>query len=990
MLRSLTASAVLTFLTLLAVDLSAVAAPSSAGRTGGKHLYIVQMREAPVANYKGEVRGLAATKPSKGRRLNKFDPNVTRYADYLRSKQDAVASTIGNFRKVYSYTYALNGFAAELTDEQAAKLRSNPNVLFVIKNKIVKMDTVTTPTFLGLDAPNGLWDQLGGPKDAGDGVVIGVIDSGIWPEHPSFASLGKGPIPTFSGICQAGEQFPATSCNDKVIGARYFNEGFGGDAEVKETFPYEFASPRAADGHGVHTASTAAGNYRVPAQVTAGSQTYKLGRISGMAPAARLAIYKACWGFGDDPAGGCAFVDTAAAIDAAVADGVDVINYSISGSSTSFIDSTEFGFLIAADAGVFVSASAGNDGPGASTVAHNSPWLMTVGAGTHDRIYKAFVKLANGAVYPGASLSNDGLQTNRAIVLSTDAILAGQDPAEAALCFPGTLDPAKVNGKIVVCDRGVNDRVEKSQVVSDAGGVGMILVNLTPNTLNADIHSVPTVHVNETNGAAIKAYVSGTSNPRGRLTGGSREWGVPAPEVVGFSSRGPALAGNGDLLKPDILAPGLDVLAAVSPVENGNDFDFLSGTSMAAPHIAGIAALVIQKHPDWSPAMVKSALMTTATPRNNKDNPILEERSTTPATAFGFGAGQVRPNNAVDPGLVYDAGTGDWLAFLCGTGQACLVPGLIQDPSDLNYPSIAIGALAGSQTVSRTVTNVSGRTSRYSVSVSAPAGIDVVVSPKSFLLAPGASKTYTVKFTTSTAALNTFALGSLTWTDGSHRVRSPIAIRPVALSAPAEVSGTGASGSASYSVGFGYSGPFTTAPRGLIPATLTPGSVVDDPGNDIGGALDSGVGITVIPVTIPAGTTYARFSLFDEEVDGTTDDLDLYVFNATTGAQVAGSGTSTSNEQANIVNPAAGDYLVVVHGFETDGPSANFTLFSWLLGSTAAGNMTVTSPATATLGASGTVTVNWSGLTTGVRYLGSVAYGGATGMPAPTIVSVGP
>jgi subtilisin family serine protease len=991
MVRSLTASAVLTFLTLLAVDLPAEAAkgglhvaPSSSGK---KDLYIVLMKEAPVAKYNGETRGYAATKPTKGQRLRKSDPSVSRYADYLRSKQDATIQSLGA-RKIYNYAYALNGFSAELTEAQANALKSRTDVLSVSKNEIRKLDTVTTPAFLGLDQSNGIWNYLGGPRNAGRGVIIGIIDSGIWPEHPSFAGKKHGYVPDFNGVCQAGEAFPASTCNDKIIGARYYSAGFGGDVQIKATFPYEFASPRAADGHGVHTASTAAGNYRVPASVTEGDETYQLGKISGMAPGAAVAVYKACWGFSDDPAGGCSSVDTSAAIDDAVADGVDVINFSISGSSTSLIDAVEFAFLVAADAGVFVAASAGNSGPTVSTVAHNGPWVMTVAAGTHDRKYVSSVTLGNGASYPGVSLSTNGVPSSP-LVLSSDAVLAGQDPAEAALCFPGTLDPAKVTGKVVICNRGVNDRVEKSQVVGDAGGVGMILTNVTPNSLNADIHTVPTVHVDDISGAAIKAYVASTTTPTAVLAPGTRITGpsVPAPDVASFSSRGPALAGSGDLLKPDIMAPGVDVLAAISPIESGRLYDFLSGTSMASPHIAGIAALIKDKHPDWSPAEIKSALMTTAGTRRNNGSPIQDQATSAAATALDYGAGQVRPNKAIDPGLVYDAGTKDWLAYLCGIRQACFTGIPAIDPSDLNYPSIAIGALAGSQTITRTVTNVSGHYSVYAADVQAPTGIKVSVNPRFFVIGPGKTKTYTVTFTNKDATLNTYALGSLTWTDGNHNVRSPLAVRPVALAAPAQVSSTGAP--TSYTVGFGYSGPFTATPRGLVPATTYVDNVVDDPSNDIGTALSTGVGVKFYEVSIPAGTTYARFSLFSAFTDGAGDDLDLYVFNPA-GNQVAASGNGGSDEEANLVNPAAGTYTVVVHGWEAEGGDSNYTLFQWLLGSADAGNMTITAPATATLGGTGTINLSFSGLTAGTKYLGSVSYSGAPSMPNPTIVRVDP
>jgi len=372
---------------------------------------------------------------------------------------------------------------------------------------------------------------------------------------------------------------------------------------------------------------------------------------------------------------------------------------------------------------------------------------------------------------------------------------------------------------------------------------------------------------------------------------------------------------------------------------------------------------------------IKSALMTTG-------YDVLDAGIGEATRIFRQGAGHVRPNDAANPGLVYEAGWVDWLGFLCGTGQltASYCPSIKIDPSDLNVPSIAIGSLAGQQTIKRRVTNVSGGPLTMNAAVSGVAGIAVTVSPSKLTLANGESKDFTVTFTsTASATLNAYTGGQLTWSDGTHSVRSPIVVRPVALAAPAQVSG-------SYDVSFGYTGPFTVTPRGLVPATQTTGNVVDDPANDINTALSTGVGITVHPIVVPPGTTYARFSLFDNATDG-NDDLDLYVFRPN-GSLAGSSGSGTSAEEVNVLNPVAGTWFVVVHGWQTDGPDANYTLFSWTLGDSDAGNMTVTAPASATIGATGTIGLTFSGLDAATKYLGSVVYGGAAGMPSPTIVRV--
>jgi hypothetical protein len=939
--------------------------------------YIVRMSDNPVVAYDGGIAGLKATKPKNGKKIDPNSSAVSKYADYLKSKHNGALAAVGG-KKVYDYVYSFNGFAAKMTPAQAAKLAAMPGIVTVEKDIKMKLDTNRTPDMLGLTDPGGLWDQLGGSSKAGEGVIVGIVDSGIWPENPSFSDRDENgklvfrQIPGWHGRCRPGENFPASDCNQKMIGATWYNAGFGGDAGTKAAFPYEFISTRDAGGHGSHTASTAAGNYGV--EVTIGSNS--LGMISGMAPRARIAAYKVCWGIGDE--GGCFGSDSVAAIDQAVADGVDVLNFSISGTRTNYLDAVEVAFLFAADAGVFVAASAGNSGPGAGTVAHMSPWLTTVAAGTKDDFYAGTVTAGDGAVYDGASRAS---AVSGDLVYSADVVLAGEDPNQGRLCYPGTLDPALVAGKIVACDRGVIARVAKSQAVEMAGGIGSILMNTGPSSVNADLHYVPTVHVDHIAGAAIRAYAQ-TAGATASLVGNNLE-SVEAPFVASFSSRGPNQAG-GDLLKPDILAPGQDVLAAVSPYSaGGQNWDFYSGTSMSSPHVAGLGALLTHAHPGWTPAMMKSALMTTATTRTNQDNPI-------PGGPFAYGAGHVVPNSAVDPGLVYNAGFVDWLGFLCGTGQlnAGYSPNIGIDPSDLNYPSISIGELAGEQTIVRTVTNV-GAAGTYDVSVDAPAGVDVAVSPSSLTLASGESASYSVTFTTNgSATIGAYTNGSLTWSDGTHDVTSPLVVRPVQLAAPEELASSGADNTLSFDVTFGYNGDYTAAAHGLEPATTQDDNVVDDPANDIDTALGTGVGVTFQLVHAPAGSAFTRISLFDEYTDG-DDDLDLYVWTYPGFSFVGGSGSGTSAEQVNILFPTSEYYFVAVHGWQTDGPDANYTLFDWSVSATPGGSLTIDSaPASATIGTTESIDLSWAGLDLDTKFLGAVSHSDAGGVFGLTLLTV--
>jgi subtilisin family serine protease len=960
-------------------------------RGGSAGVYIARLIDQPVVAYEGGISGLRATKPAKGKKLDPTSPDVVKYVGYLDGKHaEALGKVAG--QKVYDYRYAFNGFAARMSDAEAEKLRDVEGVLTVEKAVEVVMDTATTPAFLGLiDPGSGLWTAPRNIK--GEDVVVGVVDSGVWPDSKSFSDRDAGGKLVYQpnpGIwhgrsCHPGEEWNASMCNQKLIGAQYFCESRG----CNNVLEHEFLSPRDYNGHGTHTASTAAGNEGV---ATTGAASL-FGTVNGIAPRARVAAYKVCW---DNGAGGCGANtgDSVAAIDQAVADGVDVINYSISGTSTDYLDAVEVAYLFAADAGVFVAASAGNSGPTASTVAHISPWLASVAAGTHDRSGTGTVTLGNGAQHQGASLTP--AVASSPLISATDAGVAGAHPDLVRQCFSANLldgnkpvlDPAKVAGKIVVCQRGgpspvaANARVDKSAAVKAAGGVGMILFNVAANSLNADLHSISTVHVDHVVGPTIDAYAK-TAGATAALSQAAVTRTAPAPDTASFSSRGPSRAGGGDILKPDFMLPGQDILASVAPPGNaGKDFDIYSGTSMSSPHVAGAAALLTQAHPDWSPAAMRSAMATTAsTALVSAYNP------------FNAGSGHVRPNLMVNPGLVYDAGFNDYLAFLKGQRLCCAATASIPalDASDLNQPSLAVGDLAGTQTLTRRVTNVGGSAATYTATVAAPAGFTVSVSPSSLTVPSGGTQQFTVTITRTDAPLNTYRFGSLTWSDGTHSVRSPIVVRPVAIASPAELTLSGTSGATSYGIKTGYNGPLAYAKRGLIPSQVFSGTVTDDPTDSFSTANPTGnQGITTHDIVAPAGTSVFRISMFDPETDG-DDDIDLYLYrvNAESTLTLVGtSGGGTSAEQIQLANPTAATYRLFVHGWATDGPDASYSFHAWTLGTADAGNMTATGPATATIGGTGTVNLSWTGLTAGTKYLGTILYNEGATTHATTIVRV--
>lgn len=1005
---SLVSAAALALVGGLAGTTLSIAAPgktasgSAAKAARSNSVYIVRMVDAPVVAYDGKIKGYSATRPKKGEKIDPNDPSVGKYFDYLSATHDSALQKVGGGKKLYSYGYAFNGFAAELSASQADKLRATSRVLSVEKDEIRQIDTSSTPTFLGLDGAAGFWST----RATGEDVIIGIVDGGIWPEQLSFSDrIGANGIPSgnegkkvyqqipgWHGKCTPGEKFNAANCNQKLIGARYYNAGWGGNAAINAFFPFEFNSPRDWAGHGTHTASTAGGNRGVPATgITVG-----FGSINGIAPRARIAAYKVCWA--DQPTGGgCFSSDSVAAVDQAVADGVDVINFSVSGSRTNFLDSVDVAFLFAADAGVFVATSAGNAGPTSSTVAHPGPWMTTVAAGTHNRNGTGSTTLGNGATYNGASYAS--ALASSPLIDSTSAGLPGADPVFVELCYSAAdnvvddvptpvLDPAKVAGKIVLCKRGVTALVNKSGAVEAAGGVGAIIYNdpVGATTVLPLAHAVPAVHVVAADGLAIKSYIASEgASATASIAAATIVLNAPAPFTASFSSRGPLLAGGGDLLKPDVIAPGQDVLAGVAPPNNsGRLFDLYSGTSMSSPHVAGIAALFKELHPNWSPMAIKSALMTTGSDVLDGGTPA---PSTNPILIFRQGAGHVQPNLAANPGLVFDAGFNDWLAFLCGTttgvGPATCAAlsglGYSLDPSDMNVASIAIGDLPGTQTVKRRVTNV-GAPATYTAAINGPAGFAVEVSPAALDLATGETQEFTVSFSRLTAPLGAYAGGQLSWSDGTTNVRIPMVVRPIVLSAPVQVSGNG--DPINYNLTFGYDGEFSATARGLIPAVTTAGVVSDDPTN--GACSLTSPNAQLIPVIVPAGTTYARFALFDADVNAGTD-IDLCVFNGAT--LVGTSGSATSAEEVNLLNPAAATYTVVVQGWGVVG-SSPFKLHTWLLGTADAGNMTVTAPAAATAGTTAAINLSFSGLAAGTRYLGSVAYAGIDGLPSPTIVRV--
>ncbi|HKT55941.1 MAG TPA: S8 family serine peptidase [Microbacterium sp.] len=910
-------------------------------------------------------------------------------------------------RQTTDFTNALNGFAVTVDQRAAAKLAKQPGVAAVIPDEMRYPQAVADQVQAAKEAPAAVANALNGflgltaKKGAyangidGRGTIVGVIDTGIWPEQPMFRNDPTLPAPkalepvdgttcAFGNTSWNADDTPFT-CNRKIIGAREFLNTYKANTGLTKD---EFDSARDNEGHGTHTASTAAGDANVQSVVFGVDKDI----VSGIAPKAQIIAYKA---LGD--AGGYSS-DLSQAIDQAVADGVDVINYSIGGGAR-VVSSDTLSFLFAADAGIFAAVSAGNDGPGAKTVGGpaNVPWVTAVGATTMPRNYAGSIHLGNGTVYHGTSITKG---TGTAPIV--DAARAGlPGKADPGLCLEGSLDTAKVAGAIVLCQRGQNGRVAKSSEVERAGGVGMVLFNAVDvDTMFSDDFSVPTVMIDRTPGEAIRSWVNSTAHPTAQLVNdGIDTLPMYSPTMTYFSSRGETVP-NGDIIKPDISAPGAQIMAGNTPkpsdpsVPAGELWQAIAGTSMSSPVVAGTYALLKQAHPDWSAATAKSALMTQAY------TGVRDNDRVSPATPFATGSGFARlgepaaKGSAFQPGLVYDAGINDYLGFLCEDGRtafgdaaktcaALAAAGYPTTSADLNYPSIGIKAVPGTATVTRTVTNVSAKKISADAVIQAPAGYSVQVSPASLQVAPGESASFTVTVRNTGAAVGEWKFGSLTWKGSGYSVRSPIAVKGVAIHAPASITGSGTSGTATAGVTVGVSGAFTASAHGLVGTTHNVATVAQDPDQTFPSGDDGQGGVTKISFTL-SGVDHARWKL------QLPDPYDLDVYLVTGGKVVAQSTNGGTDEQIDLDHPADGVYTMYVHGWAVGATPVEFDLKSWLIPSTTGGSLSVTSggSASVTPGTTVPVEVGWSGLTAGDDYLGTIGLGVDGKQLATTVVEV--
>ncbi|XP_023539892.1 subtilisin-like protease SBT4.15 [Cucurbita pepo subsp. pepo] len=661
--------------------------------------------------------------------------------------------------KIYSYGRSFNGFAAKLLPHEAQKLAKEKGVVSVFQSTTRKLHTTRSWDFLGLSVAASHRNAA-----AESDMIVGLLDSGIWMGSPSFKDDGYGEIPSkWKGHCVTGHNF--TGCNRKVIGARFFNL-----QEIDATINQ---SPTDEVGHGSHTSSTVAG------ATVDGASLYGIagGTARGGVPAARIAMYKVCWNVG------CTDADLLAGFDHAIADGVDIISVSIGGGLREFFeDPIAIGSFHAMAKGILTSCSAGNNGPGLTTVENSAPWIMTVAASTIDRDFSTVVKLGNNKKFQGISLNTFSTKKKMSPLISGGRAALPNHP-NARWCDGGSLDKGKVKGKILYC----LGSLDQEYTISELGGVGVI-ANLMNNTEVLAVTPIPATHLSSQDSDIVETYINSTQKPKAVIMK-TTTTKTEAPFLAYFSSRGPQFIAR-DILKPDVAAPGMNILAANTklatiPTGKHSTFDIMSGTSMACPHVAAAAAYLKTFHPTWSPAAIKSALMTTATPLK-----IGESQD-----ELGAGAGQINPTKAVNPGLIFDLSRTSYISFLCnknhyaGTALAILTgdssfncsavtPNTGSD--GLNYPSmyvpIDLQATAVSAVFHRIVTHVGSGPSTYKAKVKSPMGLSVRVLPEA-LKFKRANETRSFKVMVKGAVAaegNVLLKASLEWNDSKHNVRIPI------------------------------------------------------------------------------------------------------------------------------------------------------------------------------------------------------------------------
>lgn len=937
-----------------------------------RRTYLIRLVDDAVPTYDGGVPGLQPTAPDPGETLDPDSAPVREYQEFLVEEQVSLIQRLDRIagRDVevpFTYQFAVNGFAAVLTPEEAREIALDPAVASISLDEERELHTDRGPQLIG--APT-LWNaqaELGLPEDIkGEGVVIGTIDTGISPGNQSFADVGgdgydhDNPYGSFLGVCDpanpdsAGGFDPGFPCNDKLVGAYVF--GALNDTAVDY------------DGHGSHTSSTSGGNVVNDVVVETPTFTTPPFDISGVAPHANVISYLGC----------CSVSGLTAAIDQAIADGVDAINYSIGSSAPSQLwdDFDTVGFLNARAAGIFVATSNGNAGPFEATTGSPSdaPWITSVGASQHDRNNGNILTDLNSSAGPLPDIV--GKSTTGSLG-ATPIVYAGDfgDP----LCGDTTGHEAEFAGNIVVCDRGVFGRVQKSQNVAGQGAAGFVLIQAEADgpSLLGDTYVIPGVFITFADGQVLLDWLATGTGHEAAIAGTEFEIGDQFADIIGsFSSRGPNRAV--DILVPDVTAPGVDILAALHDLGATNQYDvdvhgFISGTSMASPHVAGAGALLTQAHPDWTPAEMQSALMTTA-------SPTVANQDLEPATPYTQGAGRIDVGLAAQASLIFDETFANYMAANPDEGG---------DPKTLNLPSFANTQCLAVCAWDRTATVPDGVPAgvTWTASTVADDGLSIDVSLSDATVSPGDSTDITVTATVAGAPEGETLFGRITLTPDNPDVPTvtmPLAVVPADAVLPGEVEITTRRNAGSHVVSDIQSievTDFTGSMLGMVPGTLNEGSLDQDPTRD--DPYDDLSQVDVYLVDVPAGAT----RLISESIEAEMPDLDLFVGQGDTpslATQVCASTSPTAVEKCDITDPDPGTWWVLIQnwGGSEEQPDAYVTSTA-VVPSEDLGNAGIEGPETVPVGEPYDVTVHWDipEMTAGDRWYGTAVFGSSASTP---------